>query len=1266
MKRSYLGIIFVLFTALIACDVTTKTPPKIISFTATPSTLSAAADVKLEWVVENATSLSISPDIGGVEGTSTTFKLNSSKTFTLTAKNDVGQDSKSVEVLFIETPPTITIDLSIVPEQSSIPDAIGQPIPVAAVVDGDGVQSSFPENRVVIAAKSKIELEDFLQRYHGKIIATDAIPEPPTELGIQFQPVDLEPSSYTVQLDASKFSLDRFKSEALQAQVLAGASKVSSATGASLLALVTHEQVMGVNVSPDFLMQQQSSEVLLQTQEQNNPVTNGDAFNWFAFNLWGNSSASSAWQFIAAHGSTQRVRVAVIDGGFWLNETTGMPNLDANGLSDYPFLPIQYDFQNNDRTAGGANPTNCSGGSACPWHGNGSASAIAGILNNKAGVAGLGGQVVEPLLFKTDIASSAQVKRAVDTARVWGASVINMSFGGDCDWWCRRGRDLTGFYKAFDRAHSAGIMMVAAAGNGKSGIGYDAGNQVVQPCTIRYVFCVGALESQRDPKAKAYSNYGGAVHLWAPTDIPAMPDGSSGGTLVTHSGTSAAAPYVSGVVAMMRALNPSLTPDQINQMLQTTARLDSSDPKVTRYILAFEAVKEAGSSDFEKDRFEPNDSLPSSRLLSANNIIENNLTLHNATNPDYYKLSITNASRVTVTTTYPQILWTPRFNMNMFDSGECAKPRLVSTTQDPNQITQSYDISSSNPVLRLGGGRQAYNIVVKSTLTNDGVSLADEFDTPTRNDAQTQAKQLGFRDDYGNIQANFDNGQDTDWYVIYSQRNQSDQKKAFHFDIDQSDVPISVEAYKLVGGNLVLQAQDDSAADCTKLPSLYLPDGTYYVKVSSTAFKRGGYVFSNRLHVELRNQKFIRPFRIVKLRPTPGGIEYLELLGKSDGNVFTIPGGVKGIQLLGQGFHSQVLNLDGTVQREGQVIKRPALRSSTRANDEVIGEELSFDGLSNTEEYILGVFRTDIPDDLTEEEISRLPVLPYSVNVLSDGVPDTNAPVVEISVDIPSVLTVKTVTITADAKDDVGVDGVYFYEDGQLVGIDSEVPYTLEKTYSMLRNGTHEYTAKVVDSAGNVAQSLNTVSVGVDITNMVLNPEAEWGFGESDASLPVAIPGFIPVDGLTVLRYGSPNGLPSLDVAAQINGGSNFFAGGTSDISSATQLMNVFDAAALIDSASGVAYELSGYLGGYADQNDYAEVSLLFLNENGIEVGSEKLKPVNATDRQNQTALLPRQAIGTLPVGTRAIQLKVTMTKVEADVRNDGYLDNLRFVLRKP
>jgi hypothetical protein len=486
----------------------------------------------------------------------------------------------------------------------------------------------------------------------------------------------------------------------------------------------------------------------------------------------------------------------------------------------------------------------------------------------------------------------------------------------------------------------------------------------------------------------------------------------------------------------------------------------------------------------------------------------------------------------------------------------------------------------------------------------------------------------------------------------------------FYFDIDDSDVPIKAEAFKFAGGKLELQDETSSTSACQQLPSLFLPNGTYFVRVSSTEFKRGGYVFSTRLHWNIRIPKFQKTLKGLKLRPTPGGIEYFELLGGSVGNIFTPPSTVKGVQLLGQGFHAQILDLAGNVLHEGLPIAGLA-RAKPRAGEATTGEELSFEGLSSGEQYVLGVFRTDMPTDLSEDEISRLPVIPYSVLVLSDAVPDQTPPKAELVVNTSTVLYPQTVTITAEASDDVRVDGVAFYEDGQLVSMDTQTPYILEMTYSMLRNGSHTYSVKIYDSAGNVASGFNTVKVSVDISNMILNPGAEIGFGESDATPPVeSVPAFTPMNGFTVVRYGSPNGFPSLDTAAQIAGESNFFAGGTASVSSATQLLNIADGASQID--AGLSYDFSGFLGGFEDQRDYAAVSVEFRDGSGNVLGNASLPGVDVAARNGQTMLLPRNATGTVPVGTRYIFLTITMTKVESDPRNDALVDNLRLSLFKP
>jgi hypothetical protein len=100
-----------------SCDM--KIPPTILSFRATPNSLTAPGDVKLEWQVENATEVSISPDIGVVNGTSKTVNLNSSKTFTLTAKNAQNSVTKDLTVQLTPSNQAVLFDTTKVADTST-------------------------------------------------------------------------------------------------------------------------------------------------------------------------------------------------------------------------------------------------------------------------------------------------------------------------------------------------------------------------------------------------------------------------------------------------------------------------------------------------------------------------------------------------------------------------------------------------------------------------------------------------------------------------------------------------------------------------------------------------------------------------------------------------------------------------------------------------------------------------------------------------------------------------------------------------------------------------------------------------------------------------------------------------------------------------------------------------------------------------------------------------------------------------------------------
>ena len=173
-----------------------------------------------------------------------------------------------------------------------------------------------------------------------------------------------------------------------------------------------------------------------------------------------------------------------------------------------------------------------------------------------------------------------------------------MSFGGDCDSVACRSydRDHTSFDDAVDGGSR--VVIVAAAGNGdSSGNGYDTGDpHFVHPCIEDHVICVGALNNDATTKI-GYSNFG-RVSIFAPTNIPVMSqpasnDSNPNGPAAPRSfgGTSASTPFVAGVAAMMKAVNPNLNSDQVNQILQDTAHRGSVP--VDFYIDTYAAVRRA-------------------------------------------------------------------------------------------------------------------------------------------------------------------------------------------------------------------------------------------------------------------------------------------------------------------------------------------------------------------------------------------------------------------------------------------------------------------------------------------------------------------------------------------------------------------------------------------------------------------------------------------------------------------------------------------------
>jgi type VII secretion-associated serine protease mycosin len=153
-----------------------------------------------------------------------------------------------------------------------------------------------------------------------------------------------------------------------------------------------------------------------------------------------------------------------------------------------------------------------------------------------------------------------QIAEAVRWAVDNGADVINMSLTRNTQDWPEAWDD------AFRYAFENDVVVVAAAGNRGSGT-----SEVGAPATIPGVLAVAGVDREQNASFDA-SSQGITIGVSAPSEdlVGVLPDGS----YVQWSGTSAAAPLVSGLVALVRAAYPELdAANVINRVIRT------ADPK---------------------------------------------------------------------------------------------------------------------------------------------------------------------------------------------------------------------------------------------------------------------------------------------------------------------------------------------------------------------------------------------------------------------------------------------------------------------------------------------------------------------------------------------------------------------------------------------------------------------------------------------------------------------------------------------------------------
>lgn len=298
-------------------------------------------------------------------------------------------------------------------------------------------------------------------------------------------------------------------------------------------------------------------------------------------NQWALSKidAEDAWTIEPGSSS---ITVAVLDCGVDLIQDVGQiydphPDLEDNLL----FVNTRWGV---NLISPGDQPIDIKG------HGTHVIGIIGAVTNNNTGIAGL----ADIKILNVQITDSGSIDMetasiGIDTAVALGANVINMSFGKtyyDDEFGYFEGYDL--LETSIENAYTDGVVLVASLGNGGSDYSTKADSLQMYPAYFSEVISVCATDSN-DYKP-SYSNYASWVDIAAPGGAGSPLSGDDVYSTTprynvlfdnyynnwTHNygylcGTSMAAPYVSGLAALVLSYEPTIPAAIVCNIIKQTA-----------------------------------------------------------------------------------------------------------------------------------------------------------------------------------------------------------------------------------------------------------------------------------------------------------------------------------------------------------------------------------------------------------------------------------------------------------------------------------------------------------------------------------------------------------------------------------------------------------------------------------------------------------------------------------------------------------------------
>jgi hypothetical protein len=372
-------------------------------------------------------------------------------------------------------------------------------------------------------------------------------------------------------------------------------------------------------------------------------------------------------------------------------------------------------------------------------------------------------------MFSTHIESD-EIYDCLACCVAWGIDVLNMSIAITIP------NILSDFWSDWDDcfriAHERGLIVVAGAGNDGEKIPEDL---TILPATrTPGVITVGALNA--DVKtARDKSNYGSSVDVWAPgTDIHTVADPLTAQVKLT--GTSAAAPIVSGVVALMKSANHALTPQNVKDILRASALQDPAS-RANRILNAYQAVLSAINHALPPGTFEePNNTFATAKpmVVGGPNVLQplGETTISNGFDWDFHRFNTTEYGDITVVLNYVRPLGFVLMELLPDDPDTLAFDNASEISNPGRQVITLREAPPGGYVVKVRGG--APNYYTLRVILAPRPLGPDQFENNNTRDSATDVRlrtpnefEVAIRRVFqGRYDANIQTPTDVDWYHI--------------------------------------------------------------------------------------------------------------------------------------------------------------------------------------------------------------------------------------------------------------------------------------------------------------------------------------------------------------------------------------------------------------------------------------------------------------------------------------------------------------------